>query len=949
MTNVDGSINVGGIVPGDLLTDLQRGGVIGDPLYENNFVAYDASGKVQTPVWDSSNFTYTTTFTLGPEVSLAIANKGEVLLVLEGVKMAAEIFLNGVSLGVSQNQFLRFTTPVAKLLAPTQLNVLAVVFMQYADKANADARFMACSGGWDWAPYTGTTVNNGNEQSRTFSKGIWKSVYLVPTTHLAITHLQAHVSYTGPYPTAPLTEATASPFSVSVTVFFWAPKAGGATLSVSSQWNAVSSQHVTFGAGDNNATVTLTAQPAKGEVSLWWPNGMGTHQTYAVSASLAFDGWTESYTSASRKIGFRTIYLVTDDDSSPQTLDGVDGSGNVTMRFKVNGADLYARGGNIIPMEEFEGRLSAAAYVQMVQSAADAHFNVFRIWGGGIFPPEAFYDATDSLGIIIYQDMMFGSDGRLAPSGSANEEAELRHNMRRLSSRASIALWCMCNECGGGGTYESFVAPIVASEDQSRPIWPSCPSKGWASGVNRLTGLPNGKPLKIVSGNSAELKIRGNFSFVRIDKAGAGDSTTGVQARQSCPTFEQHGPYTHGYSKQFPGVNGFNDPVNTNLPPAISLLSPASQGPRTCGQFYSEFGASVFSSFESVAPTLKPKHWALWGGVAPATCQGSGWGRPCIGENPLAQRNYPCDNFIQAYFGDKLDLNATGALSFASQLYCCMVGQALEKKGDIEVRRSNNHFGTITWQLNEIWPTGGWGSLEYGTVGFTAGQVLGGRWKPLHHLMANHLYKDIITVCGSQGFCFLRSDDAINAFSGKVAISLLHIASSKLSLIKSVNVSVPRGAAAFQYFCLGQGSPTLHGGTCEAIASVLTAAGCAADGTDCVLLTNTTDAAGLVKDENWALLTTPAKIAASGVLQPTTKVTIAVSGPQRPDGSIPMTLTADGTALLVVITSLAQGRFEPNLLTLQLGQTDIIFVPFEGFELSQLASTRVEHAALYLQ
>ena len=91
-------------------------------------------------------------------------------------------------------------------------------------------------------------------------------------------------------------------------------------------------------------------------------------------------------------------------------LAGVDGSGNATMRFKVNGADIYARGGNIIPMEELEGRLSAVAYDRMVQSAADAHFNLFRVWGGGIDPPEAFFDAADRNGILIYEDVMFGSD-----------------------------------------------------------------------------------------------------------------------------------------------------------------------------------------------------------------------------------------------------------------------------------------------------------------------------------------------------------------------------------------------------------------------------------------------------------------------------------------------------------------------------------------------------------
>jgi hypothetical protein len=478
-------------------------------------------------------------------------------------------------------------------------------------------------------------------------------------------------------------------------------------------------------------------------------------------------------------VGFRALYLVTGDDSVPANLSGVDGSGSVTMRLKINGADLYARGGNVIPMEELEGRLSAAAYDRMVQSAADAHFNVFRVWGGGIYPPESFYDAADRNGIVIYHDVMFGSDGRIAPTGSATEAAELRYQIRRMSSRPSIALWSMCNECGGGGTYASFVAPTVASEDVTRPLWPSCPSAGWASGVDRLTGLPNGKTL--VLKQSAESVGAGprrsamraasepaaaaavtaaatcsvvpgadyDQGFVGVTKNASSaqeccdlcaadpancwaaslwqgtcffkptatgklvldDAVMSVfppghappAPSQSCPNFEDHGPYTHGFSASFPAVNGQDDHVNINLPPALVAPAPAARGVSKCGMFFSEFGASVYSSFESVAPTLAPAHWALWGGVAPAVCTGSPWGRPCVGDNPLAQRNYPCDNFIRAYFGDRADhLNETGPLAFASQLYFCMVGQALEKKGDIEQRRAQNHFGTITWQLNEV-------------------------------------------------------------------------------------------------------------------------------------------------------------------------------------------------------------------------------------------------------
>ena len=164
-------------------------------------------------------------------------------------------------------------------------------------------------------------------------------------------------------------------------------------------------------------------------------------------------------------------------------------------------------------------------------------------------------------------------------------------------------------------------------------------------------------------------------------------------------------------------------------------------------------GCSVFSSFESIAPTLAPEHWGVHGGAPQADCREpditNAFWRDCKGkdgapENVMAERNYPCDPLIIVYFGlSGSELDATGEAAFKRQLYLCMLGQAIEMKADIETRRASNTFGTWTWQLNEIWPTGGWGSLEYGTTAtattsvtdgsssgggepFTAGQVLGG-------------------------------------------------------------------------------------------------------------------------------------------------------------------------------------------------------------------------------
>jgi beta-mannosidase len=293
-------------------------------------------------------------------------------------------------------------------------------------------------------------VGNGNPQSRVWTKGIWKAPYLVAPAPAALTAVKALVFYTGAYPRVPLTDTTASPFVVHVSVYWWAQQPFSGSLTVGGSWAGSENATVPVahpGGGEGSATVAL---PAAG-VSLWWPNGMipgGADNLqrgalYTVTADLV--AGSAAALSDARTVGFRVAHLVTANDTDPATLAGQNGSGNTTMRFKINGADAYVRGGNMIPMEELEGRRSAAAYEQLVASAAAANFNVMRVWGGGIYLDDAFFDATDRLGIMLYEDVMFSSDGRIPPVGNELEAAELRYQLRRLAGHPSIFLWSGCS------------------------------------------------------------------------------------------------------------------------------------------------------------------------------------------------------------------------------------------------------------------------------------------------------------------------------------------------------------------------------------------------------------------------------------------------------------------------------------------------------------------------
>ena len=248
---------------------------------------------------------------------------------------------------------------------------------------------------------------------------------------------------------------------------------------------------------------------------------------------------------------------------------------------------------------------------------------------------------------------------------------------------------------------------------------------------------------------------------------------------------------------------------------------------------------------------------------------------------------------------------------------------------------SNASPRTGCLQLNEVWPTGGWGSLEYGTVGFTAGQVLGGRWKPLHHMLERHLYRQQIAACGDDGRCFVRNDDPLVAFSGGLQASLWHLQTGQISPLTSFSVNLGPGSGAFWWGCLGAGSASNN--SCVQLSTVISAAGCASNGSDCLLLLNLTSSDGTLADVNWQLLTAPGRFS-SQLSVP--DVSAAVTGRINPDGSAEVVVTSTGPALFVHLTTLAQGRFSDNAFHIpSAGSRTVTFIPFGPLQLDTLTST----------
>jgi len=295
-----------------------------------------------------------------------------------------------------------------------------------------------------------------------------------------------------------------------------------------------------------------------------------------------------------------------------------------------------------------------------------------------MIPPSSFYDACDEEGILIYHDLMFVDEAGHRPSKTETIIREIRSLVRSLASHPSLLVWSGCNECDvvmgtASEIYATLVMKTVADEDDTRPIWPSSPSRhGWKKGVRKIDSRP----------------LTRDTSLVTWDP------------KAFSSALESHGPYMRGFSYSYPGVNGIDQHFPfSNTPPKLKIVD---IGIRYKNQFASEFGATTMSSFESMTGTISPEHWSLHGNDKPDKCvHDHGNENKCKGTNVLAERNYPCDYLIIAYFGiDEEALSETGEKAFSKQLYQCLISNALWMKGEIESRRSRNYFGTI--QMNVI-------------------------------------------------------------------------------------------------------------------------------------------------------------------------------------------------------------------------------------------------------
>lgn len=477
-------------VPGTAQTDLMALKLVPDPYWRTN------EAKIQ---WVGlSNWQYRTRF----DVDAATMGRAHVDLVFDGIDTFADVYLNGHEILSADNMFRRWRVPVKPWLH-AGANTLEVVLYSpierllpwllkqpYAlpgefdsvfgdePKGKQTANYMrkaAYQYGWDWGP-------------RVVTEGIWQDVKLESWDALRL----ADFSIAQPQVTADVAQLQAQ-------LDLEADRAGKAEIIL--RWRAPDgtthslAQTETLRAGANHIDIPFRIEHPQ----RWWPAGYGKPNLYEFHVDVGVDG--KPLASADRETGLRSVELRRRKDQW--------GKG---FEFVVNGVPIFAKGANFIPMDVFPTRVTPARIRQLLESARGAHMNMLRIWGGGYYLPDDFYADADKLGLMVWQEFMFG--GAIPPANAAfrdNTRIEAIQQVQRLRDHPSIVLWCGNNEVETGweswddrkafrksitpaqrehierGMRELFdhtLRDVVAKYEPSVPYWPSSPGTDYEGPVN---------------------------------------------------------------------------------------------------------------------------------------------------------------------------------------------------------------------------------------------------------------------------------------------------------------------------------------------------------------------------------------------------------------------------------------------------------------------------------
>src|ERR1039457_7035283 len=458
-------------VPGGVNLALLANKKIPDPFFRDN------ESRLQ---WiENESWEYRLNFDATP----ALLARSNVELVFDGLDAAAQVYVNGVQVLAADNMFLIWRVPVKGRLHAGR-NLLRVVFPSpikaAAEAAASDAfrlksmtadktyvRKAAYELRWDWGP-------------RFVTSGIWRPVRLEAWDKARIADFAIRQR-----------DVSREVAHLDAEVEVEAARAGSAKVSV--HYNDIGKpatvvETVSLHAGRNVIDLPIEIQKPK----LWYPAGYGDQPLYEFTAQVGTGGQASAggqvIAERKAKAGLRSIVLHRELDKWGRSF-----------QLVVNGIPVFAKGADVIPFDSFPTRVTTADYRRILESAHDANMNMIRHWGGGYYETDEFYQICDELGIMVWQDFMFGNDWQPGTYDfKLNIEAEAEDQVRRLRNHPSIVVWCGNNETEAAmnwaprpglpadvryqmwqdylTVFTGILPRVVARLEPEIPYWPSSPS-----------------------------------------------------------------------------------------------------------------------------------------------------------------------------------------------------------------------------------------------------------------------------------------------------------------------------------------------------------------------------------------------------------------------------------------------------------------------------------------
>ena len=634
-------------VPGGVHTDLLALGRIPDPFVGDNekHVAWVAEAD-----WE-----YRYQFDAAPE----LLSQPQVWLACDGLDTLATVSLNGSKVGYADNMFRQYRWDVKSLLKAGG-NELLIAFdspvcyiteqqakrpmagVSQAIAGGSHLRKAPCQFGWDWGPQLPPI-------------GIWKDIRLegyegarIEDVHLSQQHVDGQVTV-----------------EAQVSIQSWEDASRSATLRVIAPDGPVFETSAEIGS-DNGSRLQVRVEAPQ----LWWPNGYGNQPLYQVSVELHQDDVpleTREY-----QLGLRTLELRQEPDEWGQSF-----------VFVVNGVTIFAKGSNWIPADSFPTRISDEYLEGLIRAAAETHQNMLRVWGGGFYEEERFYDLCDRYGILVWQDIIFSCS--IYPLDEVdfheNVRIEVEENIKRLRHRASLALWCGNNEMEWG--WESWGWAKHPMEDQLPALVKQFPAFGFL-----LDSL--GKRNLLEDWEVLQKAYKEFFHTTLPEWVAVLDPDT------------PYWPSSPSSDTPFQDVNGqkqgdahYWDVWHGRKP----FTAYRDQYPR----FMSEFGFQALPPLATIRTYAEETEWNMTSYIM-----------------EQHQKNASGNSLMVGQMLDTFRLPK----DFESLVYLSMVLQAEGIRYGVEHwrRHPERVAGTLYWQLNDCWPVASWSSLDYF-----------GRWKALHY------------------------------------------------------------------------------------------------------------------------------------------------------------------------------------------------------------------------